>query len=375
MQVSDRLFGSSFFLPTGLTQGGQLLDVSGGGSPLLFQHLFWFLGHPEVYVLLLPAIAIVAEIIPNNTRKPLWGYKSMVYAVMVLGFLSFIVWAHHMYMTGMGNTVTTFFQTTTVLISIPSVILLTCLMISLWGGSIRFTVPMLFATAFLPMFGIGGLTGLPLAFSLIDLYLHDTYYVIGHFHYVVAPGILFGLFAGIYYWFPKITGRHMGDKLGHLHFWPSLVFMNVVFLPMMLQGMAGFHRRWFNGGIAFEETVNKVFIEADTWLAGLFNWTFKDGGRDVVTYLDLNIVMTYGAYGLAIAQVPFIVNFVWTIYAGEAGRKRQPLGCDDLGVGDADPAAPREFRDRAGRLPRPLTNTACRARRTTSRRSSSPTCP
>ena len=149
MQLSDRLFGSSFFMPTGLVVNGQLWNVSGGGSPLLYQHLFWFLGHPEVYVILLPAISIVAEVIPANTRNPLWGYKSMVYGVLVLGFLSFIVWAHHMYMTGMGSVITTFFQTTTVLISIPSVILLTCLMISLWGGSIRFTIPMLFATAFL----------------------------------------------------------------------------------------------------------------------------------------------------------------------------------------------------------------------------------
>ncbi len=134
-------------------------DAAGGGSPLLYQHLFWFLAHPEVYVLILPAIAIVAEIIPCNTRKPLWGYKTMVYAVMVLGFLAFIVWAHHMYITGMGPAISTFFQTTTVLISVPSVILITSLLISMWGGSIRFNVPMLFATAFIPMFGIGGLTG------------------------------------------------------------------------------------------------------------------------------------------------------------------------------------------------------------------------
>ena len=170
MQLSDQMFGSSFFLPTGLyTKEAGLLNVSGGGHPVLFQHLFWFLAHPEVYVLLLPAIAIVAEVIPCNTRKPLWGYKSMVYGVLTLAFLSFIVWAHHMYLTGMGSVVATFFQFTTVLISVPSVILLTCLMISLWGGSIRFPVPMLFATAFHTMFGIGGLTGLPLAFTFIDL--------------------------------------------------------------------------------------------------------------------------------------------------------------------------------------------------------------
>ncbi|HEX4341855.1 MAG TPA: cbb3-type cytochrome c oxidase subunit I, partial [Verrucomicrobiae bacterium] len=199
MQLTDKLTGSSLFMPTGLAVGGKLANISGGGSPLLWQHLFWFLAHPEVYVLILPAMGIVAEVIANNTRKPLWGYKSLVYGAMMLGFLSFVVWAHHMYLTGMGTKIATFFQTTTMLISIPSVIILTCLLISLWGGSIRFTTPMLFATAFLPMFGIGGLTGLPLGFSASDLHLHDTYYVIAHFHYVVAPGTIFALFAGLYY--------------------------------------------------------------------------------------------------------------------------------------------------------------------------------
>ena len=190
--------------------------MSGGGSPLLWQHLFWFLAHPEVYVLILPAMGIVAEVIANNTRKPLWGYKSLVYSVIFLGFMSFIVWAHHMFLTGMGTAITAFFQTTTMIISIPSVIILTALILSLWGGSIRFTVPMLFALAFLPMFGIGGLTGLPLGLASADIHLHDTYYVIGHFHYVVAPGTIFALFAGIYYWFPKVTGRKMNETLGHV---------------------------------------------------------------------------------------------------------------------------------------------------------------
>ena len=298
MQLMDRGMGSSFYLPAGLVDGNTQLDISGGGSPLLYQHLFWFLGHPEVYVLLLPAFAVVAEVIPNNTRKPLWGYKPMVYSVLVLGFLSFIVWAHHMYMTGMGNVVSTFFQTTTTIISIPSVILLSCLMISLWGGSIRFTVPMLFATAFLPMFGIGGLTGLPLAFNLVDLHLHDTYYVIGHFHYVVAPGILFALFAGIYYWFPKATGRFMSERLGHLHFWPTLIFMNVLFAPMFWQGMAGFHRRWYDGGAYFEDTT-----------------------RD---YLWMNELMTIGACGLAVAQIPFVINFFISIRNGKKIQSDNP---------------------------------------------------
>ncbi len=241
LQLMDNLTGTSFFLPTGLAAPGSTtpLPISGGGSPLLWQHLFWFLGHPEVYVLILPAMGIVCEIIANNTRKPIWGYKSLVYSVLCIGFLSFIVWAHHMYLTGMGTKIATFFQTTTMIISIPSVIILTCFFISLWGGSIRFTVPMLFALAFLPMFGIGGLTGLPLGFNFTDLHLHDTYYVIAHFHYVVAPGTIFGLFAGIYYWYPKATGRLMNEFWGKVHFWTSLLFMNMIFQPMFAQGMAG----------------------------------------------------------------------------------------------------------------------------------------
>ena len=198
MQLMDKVAGTSFFLPTGLMVSGKMADVAGGGSPLLWQHLFWFLAHPEVYVLILPAMGIVAEVIANNIRKPIWGYKPLVYSALTIGFLSFIVWAHHMYLTGMGTAISTFFQTTTIIISIPSVIILTVFFISLWGGSIRFNTQMLFCLAFLVMFGIGGLTGLPLGFSYADLYLHDTYYVIAHFHYIVAPGTIFALFAGIY---------------------------------------------------------------------------------------------------------------------------------------------------------------------------------
>jgi cytochrome c oxidase subunit 1 len=285
----DRLAGTSFFMPTGLVIGGAPADFTGGGNAILWQHLFWFLAHPEVYVLILPAIGIVAEIVANNTRKPLYGYNSIVYASMFLGFTSFLVWAHHMFLTGMGTTMSNFFMVTTMIISIPSVIILTVLLITLWGGSIRFNTPMLFAISFLPMFGIGGLTGLPLGLNATDIHLHDTYYVIGHFHYVVAPGTIFALFAGIYYWFPKVTGRKMSELLGKLHFWPSLVCMNGVFLPMLMYGAAGVNRR-------------------------LYDPTTYEIGK-AVHYLSE--YSSYFAWGLGLAQIPFFINFFMSIFKGE----------------------------------------------------------
>jgi len=263
--------------------------VAGGGSPLLWQHLFWFLAHPEVYVLILPALGIVAEIIANNTRKPPWGYRTMVYATIFLGFMSFIVWAHHMFMTGMGTKLSAFFATTTMIISIPSVVILTALLISLYQASIRFTVPMLFALAFLPMFAIGGLTGLPLGLPASDIALHDTYYVIGHFHYVVAPGTIFAIFAGVYYWYPKVTGRMMNATLGKLHFWFSFVFINIVFMPMFWVGLAGVSRR-------------------------LYDQTVYAHGKAVQ---DLTITSSWGAWLLGLAQIFFIINFFISIRRGK----------------------------------------------------------
>jgi len=310
LQLMDRVLETSFFLPTGLVVGGQHVDVSGGGSPLLWQHLFWFLAHPEVYVLVLPGMGIVCEVIANNTRKPIWGYKFLVGSVVVLGFLAFIVWAHHMYMTGMGTVISAFFQTTTLIISIPSIIILTCLFISLWGGSIRFNTPMLFALAFLPMFGIGGLTGLPLGFNFSDVALHDSYYVIAHFHYVVAPGTIFAIFAGVYYWFPKMTGRRMSEYWGKVHFWLSLIFMNLIFLPMFAQGMAGMSRRMSDGGATYS-LANPD--NADVTVGAL---------SDMI--MGLNVSISAAAWAMLVAQVPFIINLFWSVKHGEKVESDNP---------------------------------------------------
>ena len=302
LQLMDRLAGSSFFLPSGLVISGEVLKVAGDGNPLLWQHLFWFLAHPEVYILILPAVGIIGEIIATNTRKPLYGYKTLVYSLVFLGFMSFIVWAHHMFMTGMGTTLSSFFQATTMIISIPSVVILTTYLLTLWGASIRYTVPMLFAMAFLPMFAIGGLTGLPLGLTAADIHLHDTYYVIGHFHYVVAPGTLFALMAGVYHWYPKVTGRMMNEALGRVHFWLSVVAINGIFMPMLFMGMAGVSRRLYDQTVYAHAAPTQY----------------------------LNVVMSWSAWALAVAQLPFLWNMAVSWKRGKPVVADNPWGASTL---------------------------------------------
>jgi cytochrome c oxidase subunit 1 len=289
LQIMDRVFHTSFYMPAGLVILGKTYAGSGGGQPLLWQHLFWFLAHPEVYVLVLPPMGIVSEIIANNTRKPLHGYKTMVGSMLALGVMSFLVWAHHMFLSGMSPYLGNFFLVTTMIISVPSVAILTCLIYSLKGASIRFNVPMLFALAFLPLFGIGGLTGLPLGLTVTDIYLHDTYYVIGHFHFVVVTGSIIALFGGVYYWFPKWFGRKMNDTLGLIHFWGSVVSMTGIFFPMLIMGLAGASRRLYDP------------------TAQLHNLVVQ----------PLNVVSTMFAYSLALFQLPFIYNFFHSMFYGE----------------------------------------------------------
>ena len=276
MLLFDRTLGTSWFTP------------AGGGEPLLWQHLFWYFGHPEVYILILPAMGIASEILPVFARKPVFGYHAMAFSMIAIAFLSWIVYGHHMFVSGMSPALGMAFTVTTMIIAVPSAIKTFNWLGTLWGGRIRFTVPMLNALAFVWMFVIGGLSGIFMASTPVDIYIQDTYYIVAHIHYVVFGGSLFGAFAAIYYWFPKMFGRMLNPVLGHLHFWPTFVFFNLTFFPMHIIGVGGHMRRIYNP-TQYE------------FLQHLQHW---------------NVLMTVAAICLGLSQIPFFVNFVWSLFAG-----------------------------------------------------------
>ncbi len=241
MLLTDRHFGTSFF------------NAAGGGDPVMYQHIFWFFGHPEVYIMILPAFGIVSEIIPTFARKRLFGYSSMVYATGSIAILSFVVWAHHMFTTGMPVTGQLFFMYATMLIAVPTGVKIFNWLATMWRGAMTFETPMLFAVGFIFVFTLGGLTGIILSVAPLDIQLHDTYYVVAHFHYVLVAGSLFALFAGLYYWLPKWTGHMYDETLGKWHFWLSMIFFNITFFPMHFLGLAGMPRRYADYNMQFAD--------------------------------------------------------------------------------------------------------------------------
>jgi cytochrome c oxidase subunit 1 len=282
MLLLDRLAGTGFY------------DPRVGGDPILFQHLFWFFGHPEVYVILLPGFGAIAEVIPVFSRKPIFGYRMIVYATIITGVLSFIVWAHHQFIAGIDPRLATPFSITTILISVPIAIILFAFIATLYRGSIELKTPMLWALGMLAVFLLGGVTGIHLGAAASDIYMHDTYFVVAHFHYALIPPTVFGFFAAMYYWYPKMFGRMLNEPLGHLHFWPTFVFFNVTFLPLFVVGIMGHQRR----------IATPQFFEA-----------LRDP-----ELVRLQLISTVGAVGVILAQIPFLVNVVWSYFKGrEAG--------------------------------------------------------
>jgi cytochrome c oxidase subunit 1 len=289
--MMDRLAGTSFYL-SDIIVGGEMLE-NHGGSPILYQHLFWFLGHPEVYIVLLPALGLSSEIISTNARKPIFGYRAMIGSILAIGFLSFIVWGHHMFITGMNPFLGSVFVFTTLLIAIPSAVKVFNYITTLWRGSIVFTPAMLFAIGLVSTFITGGVTGIILADSALDIAVHDTYFVVAHFHIVMGMSAVFGMFAGIYHWFPKMYGRMLNTRLGYAHFWVTIVGAYGVFFPMHFVGLAGAPRRYYD---------YSSYNEFDT------------NTYDMI--LDLNVIISVFAIIAAIGQLIFLFNFFYSIFRG-----------------------------------------------------------
>ncbi len=287
MLLFDRHAGTSFFVPSGLVVGGQLVTHQ-GGNPLLWQHLFWFLGHPEVYVLILPPMGIVSEVLAVHGRKPIFGYRAMVLSMGAIAFLSFVVWGHHMFTSGMNPLVGTAFMVTTLAIAIPSAVKTFNWLATLWRARIRFTCAMLFAIGFVSLFVTGGLTGLFLGSPAVDTYFQDTFFVVAHFHFVMASAALFGLFAGLYHWFPKMFGRMMDERLGKIHFWLTFVGIYATFFPMHFLGLAGEPRRYYSP-------------QMYEFLRPL---------------QPLNVVVSLAAFGLGLAQLVFVANVIYSLVRG-----------------------------------------------------------
>lgn len=284
--IFDRSFGTSFFLSDIYIAGEALPNV--GGSPILFQHLFWFLGHPEVYIVLLPALGITSEIIATNSRKPIFGYKAMVGSMLFIAILSFVVWAHHMFVTGMNPFLGSIFTLLTLIIAVPSAVKIFNYVTTLWKGNIRFTSAMLFSIGLVSFFLTGGITGLFLGNSAVDIQLHDTYFVVAHFHLVMGSASFFGMIAGIYHWFPKFFGRMMDERLGAVHFWITFVGVYMVFFPMHYIGIAGFPRRYYS-------------------------WT---NFETFSSFADLNMLVSIAAVVTLGAQFIFLFNFFYSIWRG-----------------------------------------------------------
>src|ERR1700757_2437411 len=288
MMIFDRVLGTTFFLPAGLVVSGQPWKNAGGGQALLWQHLFWFFGHPEVYIMILPAMGITSEILPVFSRKPIFGYRAMAYSIMGIAGLGFIVWGHHMFQSGMNPMLGTTFMISTMVIAVPSAIKTFNWLGTLWGGNIRFTPPMLFAIGFVSLFVSGGISGPFLAQPVLDIPLHETYFVIAHFHLIMGVASIFGIFAATYYWFPKMFGRMMNERLARLHFWFSFVGTYAIFMPMHYLGMAGHPRRYSQ-------------LTEVTYLHGL---------------IPLQKFMTYAAFITIGAQLIFVFNLFWSMLKG-----------------------------------------------------------